>query len=212
MCHQSKEEIFQTTLAAAVAENVDAMDSCRRSPVNTALKKNENMGTVAFRELKPKQQMDVIRTIWLSQKTDTETANAKAGAAREQSARLWTDLMDLQSDIGKLQSERDAASAELRRMQGLDLESLNLEQLDRAESMVKDALDRIATAKKKIVDERFKNIHEQRMCIVCQEREKSTLLMPCRHLCLCSVCSGREELRNCPLCRSEISDRIPVYS
>ena len=170
------------------------------------------MGTVAFRELKPKQQMDVIRTIWLSQKTDTETANAKAGAAREQSARLWTDLMDLQSDIGKLQSERDAASAELRRMQGLDLESLNLEQLDRAESMVKDALDRIATAKKKIVDERFKNIHEQRMCIVCQEREKSTLLMPCRHLCLCSVCSGREELRNCPLCRSEISDRIPVYS
>jgi hypothetical protein len=50
------------------------------------------------------------------------------------------------------------------------------------------------------------------MCVVCQEREKTTLLMPCRHLCLCSGCAARTELKSCPLCRCDIVDRIPVYS
>ncbi len=61
-------------------------------------------------------------------------------------------------------------------------------------------------------NERFAGEREQRMCVVCQEREKTTLLMPCRHLCLCSGCAARTELKSCPLCRCDIVDRIPVYS
>ena len=47
------------------------------------------------------------------------------------------------------------------------------------------------------------------MCVVCQEREKTTLLMPCHHLCLCSGCAARTELKSCPLCRCDIVDASP---
>lgn len=53
---------------------------------------------------------------------------------------------------------------------------------------------------------------EQRVCVVCQENEKSTLLMPCRHLCLCAPCAARPEVTTCPLCRAQITDRIAVYA
>ena len=52
------------------------------------------------------------------------------------------------------------------------------------------------------------------LCVVCQDRPKTVILLPCRHLCLCSICrvhlaSGGQ---NCPICRREIFDTIRVYT
>ena len=62
------------------------------------------------------------------------------------------------------------------------------------------------------VQKRLVGEREQRLCVVCQEAEKTTLLMPCRHLCLCGGCSARPEVALCPLCRAPIADRIAVYA
>lgn len=49
------------------------------------------------------------------------------------------------------------------------------------------------------------------MCIICVERPRDTLLLPCRHLCLCSTCwdvidaESTEADRCCPLCRVRVS-------
>ena len=53
---------------------------------------------------------------------------------------------------------------------------------------------------------------EQRMCVICQEREKSVVLLPCRHLCLCAHCAQHDHLQQCPLCRRHIAHRISVYA
>jgi hypothetical protein len=53
---------------------------------------------------------------------------------------------------------------------------------------------------------------EQRMCVICQEREKSVVLLPCRHMCLCAECALHDHLQQCPLCRRRIEDRISVYA
>ncbi len=53
---------------------------------------------------------------------------------------------------------------------------------------------------------------EQRMCVICQAKEKSVVLLPCRHMCLCDECSGYDELQQCPLCRKEIAHKISVYA
>lgn len=58
---------------------------------------------------------------------------------------------------------------------------------------------------------------EKRMCVVCQDRSKSVLILPCRHMCLCVECGNQiarsrsRERRKCPLCRSKINTIMNVY-
>lgn len=58
---------------------------------------------------------------------------------------------------------------------------------------------------------------ERRMCVVCQDRSKSVLILPCRHMCLCVECGNQiarsrsRERRKCPLCRSKINTIMNVY-
>lgn len=41
-------------------------------------------------------------------------------------------------------------------------------------------------------------------CVICITEVKDTLLLPCRHLCLCSSCAAslRFQASNCPICRA----------
>ncbi|PWA34483.1 zinc finger, RING/FYVE/PHD-type, Transmembrane Fragile-X-F-associated protein [Artemisia annua] len=55
--------------------------------------------------------------------------------------------------------------------------------------------------------ERLQN--EKVLCRVCFEREINTVLLPCRHHILCSICS--EKCQKCPVCRVSIDERLPVY-
>ena len=52
------------------------------------------------------------------------------------------------------------------------------------------------------------------MCIVCMERERSVVLMPCRHIVMCAECGHHVvSLKNgCPMCRQEICSHIVIES
>ncbi|XP_059314265.1 kinesin-like protein KIN-7D, mitochondrial [Lycium ferocissimum] len=47
-------------------------------------------------------------------------------------------------------------------------------------------------------------------CKVCFESPTSAMLLPCRHFCLCKSCSLA--CAECPVCRTEIADRIFVFT
>ena len=54
------------------------------------------------------------------------------------------------------------------------------------------------------------------LCVVCQDARKCILLLPCRHICLCTECFDTikgmpRRYRNCPLCRKKIADSMKVY-
>lgn len=51
---------------------------------------------------------------------------------------------------------------------------------------------------------------DERMCRRCGEREPSVLLLPCRHLCLCSACGSTAMPRNCPVCNSAMNATLHV--
>ncbi|KAF2879067.1 hypothetical protein ILUMI_27102 [Ignelater luminosus] len=55
--------------------------------------------------------------------------------------------------------------------------------------------------------------NENRMCIICQERNKCILMLPCRHVCLCSVCNSRlrNYNRSCPICRGFVERTMKVF-
>ncbi|CAG9785560.1 unnamed protein product [Diatraea saccharalis] len=51
------------------------------------------------------------------------------------------------------------------------------------------------------------------LCIICQERQKCVLTLPCRHVCLCAECCRRlyRYQRTCPICRTFIYHSVTVY-
>ncbi|XP_027346637.1 BOI-related E3 ubiquitin-protein ligase 1-like [Abrus precatorius] len=48
----------------------------------------------------------------------------------------------------------------------------------------------------------------RRMCSECGVRESIVLLLPCRHLCLCTMCGST--VQDCPLCHSGINASVHV--
>ena len=57
---------------------------------------------------------------------------------------------------------------------------------------------------------------ERHLCIVCLDNDRTTVLLPCRHLCLCHDCAVTLQRydyrhRTCPLCRHQIQDILNVY-
>ena len=48
----------------------------------------------------------------------------------------------------------------------------------------------------------------QDKCVVCIERPRTVLLLPCKHLCLCKVCLGQLPDANCPVCRQPFTNTV----
>jgi hypothetical protein len=52
-------------------------------------------------------------------------------------------------------------------------------------------------------------------CCVCLANRKDTVLLPCKHLCVCSVCAVeiKDSSKNntCPICRAAIKDTMKVF-
>lgn len=46
------------------------------------------------------------------------------------------------------------------------------------------------------------------LCKICLENELNILVMPCKHLCLCIVCSDKVAKlgQKCPMCRTPINE------
>lgn len=55
--------------------------------------------------------------------------------------------------------------------------------------------------------------HAERYCVVCQDREKCILILPCKHLCLCSECNSllRNYNRQCPICRRRVQKTMKIF-
>ena len=50
-------------------------------------------------------------------------------------------------------------------------------------------------------------------CLACKDKKRNSLLLPCRHLVFCIICS-QEHLKNqntCPICRKKIIEVINVF-
>merc|ERR1712062_721720 len=59
---------------------------------------------------------------------------------------------------------------------------------------------------------------EDKLCVVCQDREKCIMILPCRHLCICESCQvslmqriDRAHSRTCPICRKIVKQTIKAY-
>ena len=52
----------------------------------------------------------------------------------------------------------------------------------------------------------------QKECVVCYSTSKDTVVLPCRHMCLCIDCSQivRMQTNKCPICRTQVSSFLHI--
>mmetsp|Transcript_12170 Transcript_12170/g.16812 ORF Transcript_12170/g.16812 Transcript_12170/m.16812 type:complete len:377 (+) Transcript_12170:23-1153(+) len=50
-------------------------------------------------------------------------------------------------------------------------------------------------------------------CVICMAEPRNTVLLPCRHLCLCAECAQalRQQTHKCPICRSTVKHMLEVH-
>ncbi|KAL3671201.1 hypothetical protein V7S43_003133 [Phytophthora oleae] len=99
------------------------------------------------------------------------------------------------------------------------LSSCKMDQLKDWEHLLETTLTHVRTVKEekavemqKKLDRQVEEQNELKLCVICLANEKTILCLPCRHLCLCQTCSGREEVTKCPICRLQIEEMLAVYS
>ena len=61
--------------------------------------------------------------------------------------------------------------------------------------------------------EQVEREREDKLCVVCQDKEKCIMILPCRHLCICQDCQAPLQERNnhCPICRRPVRQYIKAY-
>lgn len=52
---------------------------------------------------------------------------------------------------------------------------------------------------------------DRRGCVICLDRPKGVLFMPCRHFAACVQCGETRELLRCPICQAEIDSRMRIF-
>ena len=55
-------------------------------------------------------------------------------------------------------------------------------------------------------------VDDSNCCCVCLLRSKNTVLLPCKHMCMCDQCSNHVSLNSCPLCKTRIQLIMKVYT
>ena len=128
--------------------------------------------------------------------------------------RLVTEVTDINKSYEQLKLDNNKILHELLLLRGdlTTIKTCNLNECINIEKQLKLTIENIDKHKNYLLTNEIGNQREQRLCVICCEKEKSVVLLPCRHMCLCDVCASYDDLHQCPLCRKNITNRISVFA
>eukprot|EP01060_Flectonema_neradi_P001379 TRINITY_DN10816_c1_g1_i1.p1 TRINITY_DN10816_c1_g1~~TRINITY_DN10816_c1_g1_i1.p1 ORF type:complete len:314 (+),score=37.16 TRINITY_DN10816_c1_g1_i1:57-944(+) len=113
-------------------------------------------------------------------------------------------LMTAQNNIASLTNAISLAKGE-------NLESLTDRQLSQQRDSTFFALQTVQMA----LESKFASLLAEHHCVCCTDSLTSILLLPCRHMVLCSDCftqlSKKADVLQCPLCRTPVEEHHLAY-
>ena len=149
-----------------------------------------------------------------SAESSVDMMRAQIDMMRDMMEELKGEIMAMQNKVVDARADKEALTAQLEFIRGGDLETAGRDHCDRLEKQTRDVLARIQ--ERRVVIEREEESRgkpdERRLCVVCVETEKSIVLLPCRHMCLCEACSEHKAMTQCPLCRRQIINKFSVFA
>ncbi|KAL3141998.1 hypothetical protein ABBQ32_004641 [Trebouxia sp. C0010 RCD-2024] len=53
---------------------------------------------------------------------------------------------------------------------------------------------------------------EERLCVICLNKDRDTTVLPCRHMCMCHECAQelRKQTSKCPICRNHVESLLHI--
>jgi hypothetical protein len=128
-------------------------------------------------------------------------AQKEGQALKEQLLEMKEHILELAEELALLRGEPEGLR-----------EITTVGECAKVERYLKASLARIEEHKASLINKIVSdNLEDSRLCVVCQTSEKSVVLLPCRHVCLCKDCASNDLVVDCPLCREHIRDRITVF-
>lgn len=142
----------------------------------------------------------------------------------------WQELLDKIKSTSLLLSNEKSTNninhstpATVPRLTSNSTASINSQHDEPKQNIVKDKIDQekmdttpvikpkdedtIEAAQLKEENERLKN---ERLCVVCLDKVKNIIFLPCAHLAACLECSF--SLQNCPMCRTKIQATVRTFT
>jgi len=120
-----------------------------------------------------------------------------------QDSSLQQELKILETVVGAL--PEDASTPEVI----ISPPASEKQDISMTESKKRDALDSVMEIQDTSKRAKTEPLKEEELCVICLDKKKEILLLPCKHLCLCSGCSS--SVSDCPLCRLAIASKTTVY-
>ena len=84
------------------------------------------------------------------------------------------------------------------------------EELEELRQMLQEGVERCNTE----LTRRHTAAKEGELCVICCDKKKNVVLLPCKHLCICESCEEglkQQPKPSCPMCRCLIKDTMCVY-
>jgi hypothetical protein len=177
-----------------------------RNGAGTGDLSNGDASTLALRKILDKEMKE-------RQKSEhaCEMMRAQIDMMRSMMEELKIEMEAMRAHVVEMEADREVLNKENNFMRGVDLDVADRHHCDDLEQHCREILTQIE--RRKIAIEReTAGLDERRLCVVCQENEKAVVLLPCRHMCLCSECADHEAMMHCPLCRRDIINKFSVFS
>ena len=109
----------------------------------------------------------------------------------------------LEAENQKLIANEQVATTRVKLLSG-DVDSIR----HGSDDTLNETVTTITDALKRMQGELFERNRLAVSCVVCLDKQKTILLQPCNHLCLCENCE--EMMTKCPLCRERIETKVKV--
>jgi hypothetical protein len=148
-------------------------------------------------------------------------AEPPRGAASDSDLRA-DFLRALQQDLEEQSAARRALEGAVARYTAAPgaLEELSEEGLAALEGELEASLKAVRGAKERRIKGALGDEQSRVQCVVCLSAQKTSLFLPCKHLCACSDCAARilgaagsgGARPACPLCRAPVEQVLDVYA
>lgn len=111
-------------------------------------------------------------------------------------------IPDLQGFQSRIQEQLKSRDAEIDRLLGNNLESLELSESFQLYNLMNEVVKKVQNEVIQKSD-RFQSLAK---CVICMEKGRCIILQPCGHFCMCEICGNTVCV--CPVCRGSIQERI----
>lgn len=103
----------------------------------------------------------------------------------------------------------------------------SIQELRSLESTLEHALSKARKIRDIKIQQSMGDELERKLCVACYTHERTVLMLPCKHLCMCDGCSSllmstaaedarrsrQEDLKpRCPVCRADVNQLMSIFN